>query len=486
MKSRFFSSKVLSPKLRWRRLPFWAKVFPFALVLPLLWTTGAIAQDAMGEIPAEIQVVLDTLWVLLATFLVFFMNAGFAMLESGFCRAKNTVNILSKNLIVFALSSLAFWVIGFGLMFGDGSGFIGLKGFFLGGADNSPLMDAAYVGDFSALSWAGVPLFAKFFFQLAFAGTAATIVSGAVAERIKFSAYVIFSLVLVALIYPIAGHWIWGGGWLGNMGFYDFSGSTVVHSIGGWSALIGVIVLGPRIEKFSDRRVNAIPGHNMSNSTLGALILWLGWFGFNAGATMAADTEAISHIIVVTNMAAAAGGFAATVTSWIWFTKPDLSMLINGILAGLVSVTAACAYINVPSAILIGAIAGVIVVFAVINFERFRIDDPVGALSVHLVNGIWGTITLGLFSVGSGVFPWYNAANGPGAGLFFGGGLEQLLVQLLGIVAVGLFVSVVSLVAWLALDFTIEVRVSEEEEIEGLDIGEHSMEAYHDFFREQI
>lgn len=463
-----------------RRLP----LLLWTLLLPLLWVGGAMAQDVVGEIPPEIQVVLDTLWVMITGMLVFFMNAGFAMLESGFCRAKNTVNILAKNLIVFALSSLAFWAIGFALMFGNGNGFLGLSGFFLMGADNSPLMGEAYQGVFRSLSWAGIPLYTKFFFQLAFAGTAATIVSGAVAERIKFPAFIIFSLILVAFIYSITGHWIWGDGWLAALGFYDFAGSTAVHSVGGWAAFTGVLLLGPRLEKYAGDRIHAIPGHNMSTATLGGLILWLGWFGFNPGSTMAANPEAISHIIVTTNMAAAAGAIAATLTSWYQFGKPDLSMIINGVLAGLVSVTASCAFVNVPCAILIGAIAGVLVVFAVLTFERFRIDDPVGALSVHLICGIWGTIAVGLFSVGGNVYPWYRSDAGPLAGLFFGGGINQLLAQLLGIIAVAGFTVIGSGIIWFALEMIVGLRVSREEELEGLDIGEHGMEAYNNFFRE--
>ncbi|ACB00728.1 MULTISPECIES: ammonium transporter [unclassified Picosynechococcus] len=473
----------LSPRLSY---PFrrQGRLLLLACMLPLLWQGVAIAQGSLGEIPPAVQVTLDTLWVVFAAMLVFFMNAGFAMLESGFCRAKNTVNILAKNLIVFALSSLAFWAIGFALMFGDGNAVLGWNGFFLTGADNSPLTGSAYSGIFSSLSWAGIPLYTKFFFQLAFAGTAATIVSGAVAERIKFASFVIFSLFLVGFSYGITGHWVWGGGWLATLGFYDFAGSTVVHSVGGWAALMGVILLGPRLEKFAGDRINAIPGHNMSTATLGGLILWLGWFGFNPGSTMAADPDAISHIIVTTNMAAAAGAIAATITSWIQFGKPDLSMIINGVLAGLVGITAACAYVNVPSAIVIGAIAGVIVVFSVLTFEGLRFDDPVGALSVHLVCGIWGTLAVGLFSVGGDIYPWYAADAGPSAGLLFGGGVAQLLSQFIGVVVVGMFTAGFSFAIWLVLELSMGLRVSKEEELEGLDIGEHGMEAYHRFFRE--
>ncbi len=423
---------------------------------------------------------IDTVWVLVAGFLVFFMNAGFCMLETGFCRSKNAVNLLAKNLIVFGLSTLAFWVVGFGLMFGDGNPLVGVSGFLLQGADNSPATGAAYQGTFSALNWAGVPLEAKFFFQLAFAGTAATIVSGAVAERIKFLAFFIFSLLLVGISYPITGHWIWGGGMLSGLGFYDFAGSTVVHSVGGWAALIGAILLGPRRGRFQARPV-AMPGHNLSISALGCLILWLGWFGFNPGSTMAADPFAISHIVVTTNIAAALGGLAATVTSWVYLSKPDLSMIINGVLAGLVAVTASCAYVNLGSAALIGLVAGVIVVFSVTVLDSLKIDDPVGAVSVHLVCGIWGTLALGLFSASPGAYRWYDETDGPLAGLLMGGGVQQLLMQLLGIAAVGAFTVVFSLACWLLLRATVGIRVSEAEEIQGLDLGEHAMEAYPEF-----
>lgn len=440
---------------------------------PVMVTTTALT-------PESLQVALDTLWVLVAGFLVFFMNAGFCMLETGFCRSKNAVNLLAKNLIVFGLSTLAFWVLGFGLMFGDGTGVFGYSGFFLSGADNSPATGADYQGVYSSLDWAGVPLKAKFFFQLAFAGTAATIVSGAVAERIKFLAFFVFSLLLVGISYPITGHWIWGGGFLSDLGFYDFAGSTVVHSVGGWAALIGAILLGPRLGRYQQRPI-AMPGHNLSISALGCLILWLGWFGFNPGSTMAADPYAISHIVVTTNLAGAMGALAATVTSWLYLSKPDLSMIINGVLAGLVGITASCAYVNLGSAALIGLLAGVLVVFSVTFVDRLKIDDPVGAISVHLVCGVWGTLAVGLFSVGPDVFSWYNSENGPSAGLLMGGGLNQILIQLLGIVAVAAFTVLFSLVSWLIIKASIGIRVSATEEQTGLDLGEHAMEAYPEF-----
>jgi Amt family ammonium transporter len=417
---------------------------------------------------AEVKIVADTLWVVITACLVFFMNAGFAMLETGLCQAKNAVNILAKNFIVFAVSSIAFWVLGFGLMFGDGNGILGLHGWFLQGPDNSPATGDAYSGVFSSLNWTGVPLAAKFFFQLVFAGTAATIVSGAVAERIKFISFIVFSFVLVAGIYPIGGHWAWGGGWLSKLGFIDFAGSTVVHSIGGWAALVGAIMLGPRIGKYaSDGSVRPIPGHNMSLATLGTFILWLGWFGFNPGSTMAADAAAFTKIALNTNMAAAAGCLSATAISWLVIGKPDLSMILNGTLAGLVAITAPCNAVGMASSVIIGTTAGVLVVFAVLFFDKVKVDDPVGALSVHLVNGVWGTLSVGLF-----------ASQG---GLFFGGGAQLLLVQLAGVAAVGALTAGGAAVTWLALKLTLGIRVSPEEEYEGLDTGEHGMEAYPGF-----
>ena len=415
--------------------------------------------------PVQTKVALDTLWVVVTACLVFFMNAGFALLESGLCQAKNAVNILAKNFIVFAVSSLAFWIVGFGLMFGDGTPLVGLKGFFLSGADNSPAMADAYQGVFASLNWTGVPLAAKFFFQLVFAGTAATIVSGAVAERIKFLSFILFSFFLVALIYPVGGHWAWGGGFLGAAGFKDFAGSTVVHSIGGWAALMGVVILGPRIGKFGPgRKVNPIPGHNMGFATLGTLILWLGWFGFNPGSTMAADAALISTIALNTNMAAAAGCLAATAVAWLMLGKPDLSMILNGTLAGLVAITAGCNAVTTTASVIIGTLAGVLVVFAVLFFDRVKLDDPVGALSVHLVNGVFGTFAVGLFATDGG--------------LFYGGGAALLLTQLKGIAAVGAFTAAASAIVWYALKLSVGIRVSPEEEREGLDAGEHGMEAY--------
>ena len=424
----------------------------------------------------DTQVMLDTLWVIITGALVFFMNLGFAAVESGLARQKNAVNILSKNFIVFAVSSLGFLVLGWGLMFGDGNGFMGLKGLFMvGGADNSPAVGDAYQGVYSAISWTGIPLWAKFFFQLVFCGTAATIVSGAVAERIKYISFIVFSLFLTMFIYPIVGHWIWGGGFLAKLGMLDFAGGSVVHSVGGWAALAGVMLLGPRIGKYTkDGKINAIPGHNMSLATIGAFVLWLGWFGFNPGSTMAVNASAISHIVVTTNTAGIMAVLTATATAWIVIGKPDLGMSINGLLAGLVAVTPCCAYVSVTSSLIIGAVAGVIVVFSVLLFDRIKLDDPVGALSVHLVHGVLGTLFVGLFSQSGVCLATQN-------GLFFGGGFALLGKQALGVVAVGGFVFAASIGIWLLIKATMGIRVSAQEEIEGLDVGEHGNHAYPDF-----
>ena len=370
--------------------PYWLACIPLTAIIVVVWNSAAVAQ---GYDPPEdleqVKIVLDSIFLLIASVLVIFMNAGFGMLETGFCRQKNAVNILAKNLIVFAIATIAYWAIGYGLMYGEGNPFIGLQGFFFSGS-GAPYGDADYPE--------AVPAAISFLFQVAFAATAATIVSGAVAERIRFDAFLVFSSLLVAISYAITGHWVWDGGWLSEMGFHDFAGSTVVHSVGGWGALVGAALLGPRLGKYQqDGRVNAIPGHNMSIATLGCLILWIGWFGFNPGSELAA-TANVPYIALTTNLAAAAGGCTATATTWIKDKKPDLSMIINGILAGLVGITAGCDAVDYWEAVVIGGIAGVIVVFSVQFFDTvLKIDDPVGATSVHLANGIWGTLGSGDF-----------------------------------------------------------------------------------------
>ena len=404
----------------------------------------------------DVTMIIDTFWVLLAAILVFFMNLGFAAVEAGFARAKNTVNILSKNFIVFAVSSLGFLLLGWGLMFGGDNPFVGTSHLFILGGGDLSFYDSTLTSN--------VPFWGKFFFQLVFCGTAATIVSGAVAERIKYVAFIIFSFALTLIIYPIVGHWVWGGGWLSDMGFMDFAGDAVVHSLGGWGALSGALILGPRIGKYGkDGKAKAIPGHSMSLAVIGLFVLWLGWFGFNPGSTMSFQNPAdVVSILMTTNTAAIAG-------------KPDLGMTINGCLAGLVGITGSCAYVSVLSSLIIGAIAGVLVVFLVVFFDKIKIDDPVGATSVHLGCGTFGTLCVGLFAQ-EGVTS-LSTRNG----LFFGGGFGLLGTQIVGILAIGIFGFVTTALVWLALKKTIGIRVSTEEEIAGLDIGEHGNMAYPDF-----
>ena len=417
----------------------------------------------------DVTMIIDTFWVLVAAILVFFMNLGFAAVEAGFARAKNTVNILSKNFIVFAVSSLGFLLLGWGLMFGGSNPFVGTSNLFILGSSDLSFYDDTLTSN--------VPFWGKFFFQLVFCGTAATIVSGAVAERIKYVSFIIFSFVLTLIIYPIVGHWVWGGGWLAQIGFMDFAGDTVVHSLGGWGALTGAMILGPRIGKYGkDGKARAIPGHSMSLAVIGLFVLWLGWFGFNPGSTMSFQNPSdVMYILVTTNTSAIAAVLTSTITSWIFLGKPDLGMTINGCLAGLVGITGGCAYVSVQSSLIIGAIAGILVVFAVVFFDKLKIDDPVGATSVHLCCGIFGTICIGLFAQ-EGVTS-LSTRNG----LFFGGGFGLLGTQVVGILAVAVFSFVTTSLVWLALKKTLGIRVSREEEIAGLDIGEHGNLAYPDF-----
>ena len=432
-----------------------------SIVLFLLFAVFGISLAWAGDDPptpitnkeaiALVQTHADYVWTLVAAALVFFMQAGFASVEAGFTRAKNAVNIMMKNLMDFSMGSLAFWAIGFGLMFGTSKGWIGTSGFFLS--------DFTVGGD----PW----VLAFWMFQVVFAATAATIVSGAVAERTKFSGYMVYSVFICAIIYPIFGSWAWGGlfnggGWLEKLGFIDFAGSTVVHSVGGWAGLAGAIVLGPRIGKFTkDGKVRPILGHNLPLAALGVFILWLGWFGFNPGSTTAATTD-IAMIFVNTNLAAAAGAVLAMFTSWIKIGKPDIGMSLNGGLAGLVAITAPCANVTPLSAVIIGAIAGIIVVMSVFFFDKIKVDDPVGAVSVHGVNGAWGTLAAGLFNIGGT------------SGKIIG-------VQILGIVACFVWTFCTAFILFKLIDKTIGLRVSAEEEREGLDYSEHGGNAYPDF-----
>jgi Amt family ammonium transporter len=446
--------------------PAWLGCIPLAAIITVLWHSAADAQTGGGVyLERQIEDVATSLdqlqgfinvgFVLFATTLVVFMNAGFGMLEVGMCRQKNAVNILTKNLVVFGIAILAYWSIGFSFMFGaQGNSFIGWGGFFLSSGDSatyglSPFPENLPVGIF-------------FLFQAAFAATAATIVSGAVAERIRLDAFLIFSFLIITS-YTISGHWAWGsGGWLQEMGFTDFAGTTVVHSCGAWAALVGAIMLGPRIGKYNaDGSANTIAAHNFSLATLGALILWLGWFGFNPGSQLALDSK-VSHIAITTNLAGSTGAVVALIVCWIKDNKKvDLGMVINGLLAGLVAITGVCNDCSFAAAIIIGAIGGVLVVFSVGFFDSIKIDDPVGAISVHLVNGAWGTLAVGIFGSNAG--------------------FQQIMVQLVGIVAIGAFSAVMSTIFWLALKATIGIRVHEHEEIEGLDLSEHGQVAYAGF-----
>ena len=372
------------------------------------------------------------------------------------------MNILMKNLLDFSMGSIAFWMIGFAIMFGNGNGFLGLSGWFVP-ADSKV---------FSALEWSSVPTHAAWLFQLVFAATAATIVSGAMAERTQFKSYLIYSFFITALLYPIVGHWTWGGGWLSGLEFSDFAGSTVVHSTGGWLALAGAIVLGARHGKYdANGRPRPIPGHNLPLAALGVFILWLGWFGFNPGSQMGADATAIASIAVTTNIAAAAGAIAAMVTAWLMLGKPDAGMSLNGALAGLVAITAGCASVSPLSAAIIGLLGGIVVVFSVMLFERLKVDDPVGAISVHGVCGALGTILLGLFDSGKGLF---FAADKGAAFKFLG-------VQCLGVVAVFIWCIITGFILFGAIKAIVGLRVTQEEEMEGLDFGEHAASAYPDF-----
>ena len=441
--------------IKWLR---WV-VIPAAIAALLITSKPVYAQSADAVV--DLTRGLNTVWVLVTAFLVFWMQAGFALVEAGLTRAKNTTNILFKNLIDFVFATLAFWAIGYAFMFGSSAGgWIGTSGFLLTGGEDV----------------AGLPLLAFWFFQLVFAGTAATIVSGSMAERTQFKSYLVYSFFISAIIYPISGHWIWGGGWLATLpfgaGFKDFAGSTVVHSVGGWLGLMGALALGPRIGKFTkDGKPRLIPGHSITLAVLGVFILWLGWFGFNPGSQLAADgfnADIISLVAVNTNIAAAAGGMVAMIISWLFVTKkPDLSITLNGVLAGLVAITAPCAFVTPVYSIVIGAVAGVVVVYGAILLEKLKIDDPVSAVPVHLMNGIWGTLAVGLFATENGV-----------TGLIAGNS-AQILSQTIGILAVAAWCIITGIVLFFGiLKGIVGLRVSKAEEMEGLDLTEHGAEAY--------
>ena len=424
-----------------------------SLLLTITQDTAATAADLAKEV-AQINGDMGMLWMLIAGILVFLMQAGFTLVESGMTRAKNAVNIAMKNLLDICVGSITFWLVGYSLMYGDTTnGWFFWSGLFQGeGAD--------------------------LFFQTMFAATTATIVSGAIAGRTKYSTYIIFSLVMTAIIYPISGGWEWNGGWLNDTAgimpaeFIDFAGSSIVHSVGGWAALVAAFMVGPRIGKYVDGKVLPIPGHNQILATLGVFILWFGWFGFNGGSQLAwggADATAASNVVLITNLAAAAGGLGALITTWIWYGKPNLAQTLNGALAGLVSITAGCGNMTAGGAVLAGLIGGVIVVFSIEFIEKkLKIDDAIGAASVHGVAGVWGTLVIGLWGVDGDA----------GIGIFNGGGAAQLGAQAIGVLAYAAWAVALSFIVLGILKATIGLRVSKEVEIEGLDISEHGSIAY--------
>ncbi|MBC3845262.1 ammonium transporter [Winogradskyella echinorum] len=416
-----------------------------AVVQDTVAATTKDVEDAVSAINGD----LGMLWMLLSGILVFFMQAGFTLVETGMTRSKNAANIAMKNLLDICVGSLTYWLVGYSLMYGDTS-----NGWFF---------------------WSGLMQGegADLFFQTMFAATAATIVSGAIAGRTKYSTYVIFSVVMTALIYPIAGGWQWqGSGWLTELGFIDFAGSSIVHSVGGWAALVAAFMVGPRIGKYVDGKVNPIPGHNQILATLGVFILWLGWFGFNGGSQLAwggADAIGASNVVLITNLAAAAGGLGALVTTWIWYGKPNLPQTLNGALAGLVSITAGCGNMSAIGAVFAGLIGGIIVVFSIEFIEKkLKIDDAIGAASVHGVAGAWGTLVIGLWGIDGET----------GIGLFNGGGFSQLGSQAIGVVAYAVWSIVLSFIILKVLKSTMGLRVTKEEEELGLDLSEHGEIAY--------
>ena len=423
------------------------------LLLASVTTVSMLAPSvALADAASDALFTANNVWMMLAAALVFVMHLGFAMVESGLTRAKNTTNILFKNTFIICAGILTYFVCGFNLMYpGEFNGFVGFAGLGLSAGFDEGANTAGYADG-------GYTYWTDFLFQAMFAATAATIVSGAVAERIKLGSFMIFSAIFVAIVYPIAGSWKWGGGFLDGMGFYDFAGSTLVHSVGGWGALIGALVLGPRLGKYSkDGKLQPIPGSSMPLTTIGVFLLWLGWFGFNGGSVLSADPTLTSFTLVTTCLAAAAGGIGAMIAYTFVSSKPDLSMALNGILAGLVGITAGADVINPNMAILVGLIAGMLVVGSVMFFDKIKVDDPVGAISVHLTCGIWGTLAVGIFSTNPE---------------------HSFVTQAIGVLAYAAFTVACASTIFLTLKATIGLRVSEEEELEGLDLGEHGMHAY--------
>lgn len=440
----------------------------FAL-LSMVFPTLAFAE---GPTPGQLQAAINSVWVLVAAMLVVFMQAGFALLEAGSTRMKNAGHVAGKTILTFGICAIAFWAFGFGLAFGDGSGLFnnnlfGLSGFF---------MDGVNAGAFVSLSASDVPITIKFLFQLAFAGVSLAIAWGGFAERAKLPVYFIFGLLFTVVIYPIVAHWVWGGGWLSKIGMQDFAGSTVVHLQGATAALVATILLKPRIGKFNkDGSPNKIPGHNQVLSVLGVIIIWIGWFGFNPGSTLSAMGDGFfGYIALTTNLAAAAGGVAAMVVSWIYFGKSDIPSMLNGVLAALVAITASCAFVTPLASIAVGAIAGAVTFFTAIWFEKKGIDDPVYAFSVHGIAGIWGTLSTGFFATPE----LAKTVNVGGAGLFYGGGFHQLWVQFIGVAGALVFVLAISFIVLGLIKVTTGLRVTEEEEIMGLDLAEHGTYGY--------
>lgn len=438
------------------------------LAMVVLAPAVAFAQDKPTV--ASVSLAVDTIWVIVAAVLVIFMQAGFAMLEVGFSRMKNVGSVVAKILVNLAIAAILFWAVGFAFAFSDGgplNSIIGLHGFFLNlGGDSADKV-------FAGLSWTQVPLSAKYLFQVAFAAVSLAIVWGTMLERTKFAVYVIFAVVFAGLIYPIVGHWIWGGGWLGQLGMQDFAGSTVVHLSGAMAALAGTLLLGPRIGKYDDNGSPiTIPGHNMPLAVLGVLILWVGWFGFNPGSTMAATTQ-VADVALTTNLAAAAGVLGAMFMSYVYRRNVDVGMGGNGAIAALVAITAACAFVAPWAAIVIGFLAGVIMYATLVFVDRIGVDDPLGAIAAHGMGGVWGTLSTGLFTT-----PALAAVGKPG--LFYGGGFTQLGVQALGVLAAGGFVFLSSLAVFALLKATIGIRVKPDEELNGLDISEHGVYGYPD------
>jgi Amt family ammonium transporter len=412
---------------------------------------------------------VDASYVFLAAILVISMQAGFALLEAGSTRMKNAGHVAGKQIISFAIAGLFFWLAGFAITFGEGNRFVGLSGWMLHTGGKA-------VNDvFASLSWANVPLSLKFLFQLAFVAVSLAIAWGGFAERAKLSVYFVFGILFTTVIYPVIGHWVWGGGWLGTMGMQDFAGSTVVHLQGAVAALVATLLLGPRIGKFTkDGKPNLIPGHNQVYSVLGVIILWIGWFGFNAGSTMTVKDGFFGYIALTTNLATAAGAVAAMLVAWVVLGKADIPSMLNGVLAALVAITASCAFVEPWAAVVIGALAGMITFFTSLYFERKGIDDPIFAFSVHGIAGIWGTISTGFFAS-----PRLVEQMGIGqAGLFYGGGFHQLYVQTIGVLGAAVYVAIISFIILYGLKVTMGLRVTPEEEITGLDVSEHGAYGY--------